>query len=180
MIWGFNLRKTFGRFLMTACLATLATVGCTDSSANNPVEEATQGEANEMPATPPDGSGESNSEGANGMMQGYTPKTIYFAFDSSELSSEAQGNLGSLAENMKAGPTTLRIEGHCDERGTTEYNLALGERRAQSVKNYLVALGIEDHRIETVSYGEEKPAMEGHDESAWSQNRRAEFILSGN
>ena len=69
------------------------------------------------------------------------------------------------------------IEGYCDERGTAEYNMALGERRAQETKQYLVNLGINASRIETISYGEEKPANEGHDEAAWAQNRRAQFLL---
>jgi peptidoglycan-associated lipoprotein len=72
----------------------------------------------------------------------------------------------------------VQVEGHCDERGSIEYNLALGERRAQSVKNYLTQLGIEASRLSTISYGEEKPAVDGHDEAAWEKNRRAEFTLS--
>ena len=72
----------------------------------------------------------------------------------------------------------MQVEGHCDERGTVEYNLALGERRAQSVKSYLVNLGVTDARLSTISYGEEKPASEGHDEGAWVKNRRAAFVLT--
>ena len=72
----------------------------------------------------------------------------------------------------------VQIEGHTDERGSIEYNLALGQRRAQSVKNYLVELGIDPSRLPTMSYGEERPAMEGSDEAAWEKNRRAEFVLS--
>ena len=74
----------------------------------------------------------------------------------------------------------IQIEGHCDERGTVEYNLALGERRAQSVKNFLTQLGVEGARLSTISYGEEKPVVQGHTEDAWAKNRRAEFVATKN
>jgi peptidoglycan-associated lipoprotein len=74
---------------------------------------------------------------------------------------------------------TVSVEGHCDERGTREYNLALGERRANSVKNYLVALGVDQNRIQTISYGKERPAVSGSNEEAWAQNRRAVTVVSG-
>ena len=105
----------------------------------------------------------------------FTPETVYFAFDSDVISMEGQNKLSALADSLRSSGASLQVAGHCDERGSTQYNLALGERRAQAVKNYLVQLGIEDGRITTISYGEEMPAVEGHDESAWSQNRRAEF-----
>lgn len=106
---------------------------------------------------------------------------IYFAFDDYSLSSSAEDTLRGIADAMSASTSgTLQIEGHCDERGSIEYNLALGQRRAESVKTYLVQLGVSGDRIQTISYGEEKPASDGHDESAWSQNRRAEFVVSGN
>jgi peptidoglycan-associated lipoprotein len=92
---------------------------------------------------------------------------------------DAQSTLNALGDQLKANKSAVaQIEGHCDERGSIEYNLALGDKRAQSVKNYLVQLGVETARITTVSYGEEKPAAEGHDESTWSKNRRAEFVVS--
>jgi peptidoglycan-associated lipoprotein len=73
---------------------------------------------------------------------------------------------------------TVTIEGHCDERGTDEYNIALGERRANSAKRYLVNLGVDSSRLETVSYGEEKPVDSGHNEAAWKKNRRAHFVIN--
>jgi peptidoglycan-associated lipoprotein len=86
-----------------------------------------------------------------------------------------------LAEGLKASKNAVvQIEGHCDERGTVEYNLALGERRAQSVKNFLSQLGVESSRLSTISYGEEKPVVQGHTEDAWLKNRRAEFVITGN
>lgn len=101
---------------------------------------------------------------------------IFFEFDSSTLSAEAEAILRAKAEWMRRNPSlTIVIEGHCDNRGTTEYNLALGERRAESVKGFLSDLGIAETRIRTISYGEERPLAPGNDESAWAQNRRAHF-----
>jgi len=101
---------------------------------------------------------------------------IFFEFDSSTLSSKAQGILKAKAEWMARNPhLNIVIEGHCDDRGTTEYNLALGERRAESVKRYLQDLGVAESRIRTISYGEERPLDPGNDEEAWAKNRRAHF-----
>jgi peptidoglycan-associated lipoprotein len=110
---------------------------------------------------------------------GETFKTIYFAFDQSTLSAEGKATAEAIAQLMQEAPEiTLRIEGHADERGTNEYNLALGERRAQAVQQYLASYGIDAGRVSVLSYGEEMPASEGKDESAWSLNRRAEFTPS--
>ncbi len=99
---------------------------------------------------------------------------IFFAFDSSEISSEARQILQRQAEWLRRYPNvTVTIEGHCDERGTREYNLALGERRAAAAKNVLVALGIPASRLSTISYGKERPAVLGSTEEAYAQNRRA-------
>ena len=88
--------------------------------------------------------------------------------------------LDTNARFMENNPSLLvQIEGHCDERGTVEYNIALGHRRSQAVKDYLVSLGVDASRIDTVSYGEERPADSGHDESAWSKNRRAKSNVIG-
>jgi peptidoglycan-associated lipoprotein len=110
---------------------------------------------------------------------GNTFRTIYFAFDQASLSDEGKATADGIGQLMKDAPEiTVRIEGHADERGTNEYNLALGERRAQAVQQYLVSYGVEVSRISVLSYGEEKPAVEGGDESSWSKNRRAEFVPS--
>ncbi len=104
---------------------------------------------------------------------------IHFAFDSYELNDEARMVLGRKAELMKEFPElTMVIEGHCDERGTEEYNLALGERRARAAFEHLVILGIEPERMSVVSFGEERPLDSGHNETAWAQNRRDEFKIS--
>ncbi len=103
---------------------------------------------------------------------------VFFAFDVYALSPEARKILSAdadvLSENSDA---QILIEGHCDERGTREYNLGLGERRANSTKNYLVSLGVDASRIQTISYGEDRPFAFGHNENAWSQNRRAHIFV---
>ncbi len=106
-------------------------------------------------------------------------KTIYFDYDKSNIRPEFQPVLEGIAKWLdKKTDRQLLIEGHCDERGTDEYNLALGERRALAVRRYLVALGVAVDRLHTISYGEEKPAVPGNDETAWAKNRRAEFMVS--
>ncbi|MBI2341137.1 MAG: peptidoglycan-associated lipoprotein Pal [Deltaproteobacteria bacterium] len=102
---------------------------------------------------------------------------VHFDFDKYSIKSEYEGTLKSNAgwlQNSKKA--VVVIEGHCDERGTAEYNIALGDRRAKSAKNYLTNLGIDDKRLSTISYGEEKPLASCHEESCWWQNRRADFI----
>lgn len=106
-------------------------------------------------------------------------KPIYFAFDQSTLGDEGKATAEAIARFLQEFPeVTVRVEGHADERGTNEYNLALGERRAQAVQQYLTSYGVDAGRVSVLSYGEEKPASEGKDESAWSLNRRAEFTPS--
>jgi peptidoglycan-associated lipoprotein len=106
-------------------------------------------------------------------------KPVFFALDSAELSTAAQQVLNANAALLKQYPSwTITIEGHCDERGTAEYNLALGERRALAARAYLVSLGLAGERIRTVSYGKEFPFDPGHDESAFENNRRAHFVVT--
>lgn len=103
---------------------------------------------------------------------------VYFDFDSSALLPMAQAVLEKKAEWLRNNPGgSVVIEGHCDERGTSEYNLALGDRRAKSVEAFLVDLGVSASRLITLSYGEERPADSGHNEEAWAKNRRAHFII---
>lgn len=106
-------------------------------------------------------------------------ENVYFDFDKSDLRPDARATLEKNAEWIKNNPgVKIQIEGHCDERGTEEYNLALGERRANAVKNYLVSLGVDPDRLYTISYGEELPADPGHNEEAWAKNRRAHFLVT--
>jgi len=104
---------------------------------------------------------------------------VFFNYDSATLSSEAQHTLERQAAWLKQySSVNVTIEGHCDERGTREYNLALGERRAAASKKYLVGLGVAASRVSTISYGKERPAVVGDDESSWSQNRRAVSVVT--
>jgi len=105
---------------------------------------------------------------------------IHFDYDKSSVRPDDAGTLDQKVAILQANPELkIRVHGHCDERGSDEYNLALGNRRAQAAKQYLVSHGIDASRIETQSWGEEKPLVDGHDESAWSQNRRDEFEIIG-
>lgn len=158
------------RLSMIALMLVLgfAAVSCSDEK---PPEEPVAPASTTEPAAPP-------SDGAGGGAM--SASTVYFSFDDYTLTDASKGSLGTLANSLRSrAGAVVQIEGHCDERGSIEYNLALGERRAQSVKNYLVQLGIDPARLTTISYGEEKPTADGHEESAWSKNRRAEFVVSG-
>lgn len=105
-------------------------------------------------------------------------QTVYFNYDSSDLTSSVIESLEANAQFLKDNPAVeVQIEGHCDDRGGIQYNLALGEKRAKSVKQYLEALGVESGRISTISYGKERPKAFGSEESSWSQNRRANFVI---
>ena len=104
---------------------------------------------------------------------------VFFNYDSSELDTDAQELLQDQVAWLKQySDVSIIIEGHCDERGTREYNLALGEKRAQSVKNYIINLGISANRVSTISYGKERPAVVGSNDGAWAQNRRSVTIVN--
>ena len=105
-------------------------------------------------------------------------KDIYFQFDKYDLDDRSRSILSKNADYLKAHPTAvIEIQGHCDERGTNNYNIALGERRAQSTKMYMVSQGVSSQRIHTISYGEEKPFCFESNNSCWSENRRAHFRI---
>ena len=116
---------------------------------------------------------------------GWTPnaeilkdQTIYFDYDKSAVKASEHTKLAAVADYMKGHPDiAVRVEGNCDERGTEEYNRSLGERRALAGREYLVTLGIEPSRIDTVTYGEDRPVETGHNEAAWSKNRRDDFVV---
>ncbi|HEY0591391.1 MAG TPA: peptidoglycan-associated lipoprotein Pal, partial [Thermoanaerobaculia bacterium] len=105
-------------------------------------------------------------------------RDVFFEFDSFTLSADGQDALAVTASWLKAHPEfSLLVEGHCDERGTQQYNLALGDRRANVAKDYIVTLGVDAGRVRTISYGEERPFATGSDETSWAQNRRAHMTL---
>ncbi len=106
------------------------------------------------------------------------PQTVYFEFDKSSIKTSEQAKLEDVANYLKAhAAAAVKVEGNCDERGTEEYNRSLGERRALAAREYLVHLGIDASRVDTISYGEDKPVETGHDEAAWSKNRRDDFVV---
>lgn len=138
-----------------------------------PIVETPTREGMITPETPQqDGDAQGSAELQNQLQK------IYFNFDSAALSDESRSILSKNADVLiKQSSVKIRIEGNSDERGSDEYNLALGERRAQAARDYLINLGVQPERISVISYGEEKPAVAGHDEAAWEQNRRAEFVI---
>ncbi len=104
--------------------------------------------------------------------------SVHFAYDSSVVASADRSKITAVAEYLKANPTVaVRVEGNCDERGTEEYNRSLGERRALAGREQLIHLGIDSGRVDTLSFGEDKPANTGHSESAWKENRRDDFVV---
>ena len=161
----------FIRALFTTLMVAFLAVGCSSSKPKNDQDGANG-------ATGADGltlelNGDSDSGKAGGL------KTVYFDFDSSTLEGSAKETAQANADYLKANTNVdVQVEGHCDERGGRQYNLALGERRAKAIRDYMVALGVESKRISTISYGNERPSAEGHDESAWSKNRRANFVVT--
>ena len=135
------------------------------------------------PPGPPGGAGGIGSRsivpGSQQDLEATAGDRVFFAFDRSDITPESQQILTRQADWLRRYPNvTVTIEGHCDERGTREYNLALGERRAQAVKNVLVASGIPASRISTISYGKERPAVVGSTEDAYAQNRRAVTVVN--
>jgi len=134
------------------------------------------------PAGPPGGAGigsRSIVPGSQQDLEASAGDRVFFAFDRADISPEARQILARQADWLRRYPNvTVTIEGHCDERGTREYNLALGERRAQAAKNVLVASGIPASRISTISYGKERPAVVGSSEESYAQNRRAVTVIN--
>lgn len=168
--------------LMVAGMA-VALAACSSDDKATDVGSVTTGEQTAMSTTPVDttSSQTGNFGPAAGTQQDLVVNVgdrVFFGYDHYDISSEAAQILKGQADWMAKYPNVnLSIEGHCDERGTREYNLALGERRANSVKNYLTGLGVSADRIHTVSYGKERPAVMGSNAEAWAQNRRGVSVV---
>ena len=159
-------------FLFTAC-----------ETASNVAGDSASGSSSSSATTATTAGAESSSTTATQMSDAeklaQVGNTVYFGFDSSELAGEAQAILDRQAAFLNANPTmVVIIEGHADERGTREYNLALGDRRAVAVRDYLLAKGLNSARVRTVSYGKERPAVSGSNEGSWEFNRRAATVLN--
>jgi peptidoglycan-associated lipoprotein len=164
MVRGSTVRSA----LVVAALLALALPGCQSSGTSTKKQATPTGSEFDQGAVP---SRSSNTEGASIL------ETVYFDFDKADIRADAKTALRNNAAQIKQHSEwgVIVIEGNTDERGSEEYNLALGERRANAVKRYLVDLGVPASRMRTVSFGETKPAVVGHDESAWRYNRRADF-----
>src|SRR5262245_16037804 len=174
---GYTVKKTGAcvRGLLLAGMAmALASAGCKSSGQGTAPGQGgvTGSEFNDG------GLAQNDQAGQRGRAIGL--ETVYFDYDSYQIRDDAKPLLKGNAQTIKGKPNwpTVVIEGYCDERGSEEYNLALGQRRAEQVKRYLVDLGVPATRLDTVSFGESQPAVQGHDESAWKYNRRTEFALS--
>ena len=162
--------RAFFTTLMVAFLA----VGCASKKPTNDQDTAaTDASTGDNSGLSLELNGDSDSNKAGGL------QTVFFGYDSSNLEGSAKEAMKTNAEFLKTNnKVDVQVEGHADERGGRQYNLALGERRAKAVRDYLVALGVEAKRISTISYGNERTLAEGHDESAWSKNRRANFVVT--
>ena len=173
--------------LYLALAAILAACGSQEVKQDAPVSDRSSGA---VPPTASAGPGSTTTGVRPGGVTGnplidpsniLSKRSVFFEFDSNAVRDEFRPVVQAHSKYMTADKrdSKIRIEGNCDERGSREYNLALGQRRAESVKKVMTVLGVQDGRIETVSYGEEKPVGQGHDESSWAQNRRADIKYAG-
>jgi len=176
------MQKLAWNKLFAISALSLVMVGCasgggtTDEGATTETDAQSQSETQGVPESPEVGVDTSTQADAQGNNPLLDQTTVYFGFDRSEIRPEFKDVLNAHAQYLVNNPNaSVTVEGHCDERGTVEYNLALGERRADTVKRYLVVQGVAPSQLESISYGEERPAVMGSDESAWSKNRRAEI-----
>jgi len=161
-------------FVITIILS-LSLAGCGSSSkktAAPSTDSSSEMTADEGTASNLEINGDSDSGKAGAL------KTVFFDFNSSTLSGSAKADLDSNVQFLQENSAvTVQVEGHCDERGGVQYNIALGEKRAESTKAYLVSAGIDSSRVSTISYGKERPITFGHDDGAWGQNRRSNFVV---
>ena len=164
-------------FLFTACETASNVAG--DSASGSSSSSATAAGSTSSSASSSASSSTTATQMSDAEKLAQVGNTVYFGFDSSELAGEAQATLDRQAAFLNVNPTmVVIIEGHADERGTREYNLALGDRRAVAVRDYLLAKGLNAARVRTVSYGKERPAVSGSNEESWAKNRRAATVLN--
>lgn len=169
--------------LLTICAVLLVVSACSSKPKNDDASLSTDGEAgrNGYGVAVSGLDGEELNGAAPGTQQDLVANVgdrVFFGYNEYNLTTEAKELIESQSAWLKKYPELgMIIEGHCDERGTREYNLALGEKRAVAVRNYLVALGVEANRLETISYGKERPAVTGSDEESWAQNRRSVIVV---
>jgi peptidoglycan-associated lipoprotein len=189
----------FANLLVIGLVLTLAASGCRKKPVNTTL---LPGQRTQNPGEPPPGGpikpGEQVTSGTDmtGVPTGHPSNpanlhegwpedrlalksdTVYFDFDSSVIKSGEKPKVSAVADYLKANSAAaVKVEGNCDERGTEEYNRSLGERRALAVREELIRLGVDPTRVDTISFGKDKPVAQGHDESAWKQNRRDDFVV---
>lgn len=171
-----NISKKLGFLGVVLAAMLLASCAGTESTddQSGAVADGNQGTTG-AEVSPMGGEGVSGSAGDSVSIDNM-PVVFYFDFDQATLKADVREGLDIVATVLKASGASVRLEGHADERGTREYNLALGERRAQAVKKYLGAQGVDTSKLEVISYGEEKPVDAASNESAWSKNRRVELV----
>ena len=173
-----HLSKLFSVSLLCVAMIGCASGGGTsDEAATTTTEVATEDTQTQAVPESPDVSVVTQEQVEEVAVNPLLDQTlVYFGYDRSEILPEFKDVLNAHAEFLQANPAArMVLEGHCDERGTVEYNLALGERRAETVKRYLIVKGVNPGQLETVSFGEERPAMLGSNKSSWSKNRRTEI-----
>jgi peptidoglycan-associated lipoprotein len=182
----------FGTLIAAGAALCIAATGCHPENLHRiPGRYSPPPDVNPAPFIPPGPTTETTNTGNIEFTNPYPTHTnwaenrdalkdysVHFAYDSSAIRSADKSKITSVADYLKANPTAaVRVEGNCDERGTEEYNRSLGERRALAGREELVRLGITSDRVDTLSYGEDKPANPGHNESAWKENRRDDFVV---
>ncbi len=165
--------------ILFAASTMLIMVGCS-SATKSTDEDGAAGAGSDTRSGADLGSGANAQATGSGAQDLASKNVIYFAFDSSDISAEDREVIAAHAKKINGNPgLKVVLEGHADERGTREYNIALGERRAKSVQQLLQVQGVDLSRVQVISFGEERPAAMGHDEQAWSLNRRVEFLYTG-
>lgn len=168
-----NMNKPFRAVMSLFAVLLLLNLGACSSDSGKEDEASSSEQVQQAEQMEQEGARDAGYEANDALVD------VRFDFDKSNIKDDQRSMLDSNAEWIKAHDgVKVQIEGHCDERGTEEYNLALGESRANAVRDYLISTGIDGERLYTISYGEELPLNPGHDEAAWSENRRAHFLVT--
>ena len=167
------------RFKMLGMIAAVALLAACETPADTSASTGATGGQTAATTSPTVGSSTNSGRSLQEQLVAEIGDRVFYDFDRSDLKPEARKTVERWAAFLKQNPSvTVTIEGHADERGTREYNIALGERRANAAKNYLVSLGIQARRVATISYGKERPAVVGSNEAAWAQNRRGVMVIN--
>jgi peptidoglycan-associated lipoprotein len=173
-------QKLLARTILIGIITAILSTGCHNGNGAGANGAGSSGSESAVPGIGPGGENgisDRPAVGPGGLPGVGQFAAVLFDFDSTRIRPSEESKLETVAAYLKANPGKLVVEGHCDERGTAEYNRALGERRAIAARNELVKLGVDTGRVSTISYGKDRPADPGHDETAWGKNRRCEFVV---